>query len=159
VNQDLKRLTEQVLNDLPPPPSQPASHIQRVSISQQDRDIVAAALIGEAGGEGLRGLQAVMNVISNRSRGRPDRFADVVLLPKQFSYFNNKTPQEAVKRAKTHQRWSEAVGVVKQAENGQLRDITGGSDHYFNPVKANPSWAKSMRLMVRIGNHDFYKSR
>ena len=49
-----------------------------------------------------------------------------------------------------------AFSYVYRNIKGKLKDITGGSTFYFNPKKANPSWAKSMQFKVRIKNHDFY---
>lgn len=32
------------------------------------------------------------------------------------------------------------------------------ADHYFNPMKVLPDWAKNMTLLKKIGNHDFYRA-
>jgi hypothetical protein len=53
--------------------------------------------------------------------------------------------------------YQKIIGLVDSAMKGRLADITGGATFYFNPKKANPSWAKKLVKTKRIGNHDFYK--
>lgn len=122
-----------------------------------DDNIVAACIILEAGGEGEVGMRAVMNVIQNRSKSRNISFKDVVLQNKQFSCFNSGV-KLSVLRAKKHPSFKAALEIVELANQNRLDDITHGADHYFNPDKCFPRWAKEMRLTNRIGNHDFYKS-
>lgn len=132
-----------------------------------DAYIVAATLWGEARGEGELGMQAVMNVIMNRAKGDFSKARDIVLKPKQFSIWNSvANPEEkALALAKSHREkklkdgpsFIKAVELVDKAMKGSLTDVTGGATFYFNPKKANPSWAKAMVKVKSIGNHDFYK--
>ena len=50
-----------------------------------------------------------------------------------------------------------AMRIVTLARQNKLKDVTHGATHYFNPKKANPSWAKKMKKTATIGHHDFYK--
>ncbi len=64
--------------------------IQHVQIAKySDAEIVAACLIGEAASEGVQGMVAVMNVVSNRAH--KNDFKTVVLARKQFSVFNGRS--------------------------------------------------------------------
>ena len=88
---DLVKKILEAVADLPPPP--PAI-VQKAEAPIRNVDIIAAALIGEAGGEGYKGMQAVMNVIVNRSKSSNDFVRAAVanvLKPKQFSFFNKYT--------------------------------------------------------------------
>lgn len=128
--------------------------------------VLVATLWGEARGEGYEGMQAVMNVIMNRAKGNFDNAVNVVLKPKQFSIWNNvENPQEKSqqlvqqarnKELKDLKQYTQAVDIVNKAMKGELKDITGGATFYFNPSLANPSWAKKLQFLKKIGNHDFY---
>jgi hypothetical protein len=121
-------------------------------------EIVAATLIGEAGGEGDEGMQAIMNVIMNRATNDFTHASAVCLKKSQFSMWNGKqsSTDNVVASAKSHSKWNKAVELVKKAEAGKLEDITGGADFYFNPKKAMPEWAKKFIKTKVIGNHVFY---
>jgi len=123
-------------------------------------DIIAATLIGEAGGEGVTGMHAVLNVIMNRSRGNFNLARSVCLKRKQFSMWND-APDRAkvVSSAKKHPRWAEAVALVNQARTGTLGDITSGSKFYYAHKKVTPSWSnpKVFERKTVIGNHTFGK--
>jgi len=102
-------------------------------------------------------------VVKNRL-ARPERFGgtleDVVYAPSQFSGVNsnewnkvdsgNLTKEEE----KIYKRFIQiSSGVLR----GDIKDTTGGADHYFNPKLANPSWAKKMKKTYSSGAHDYYK--
>ena len=156
--------------DTPPPPvvrqepAKPSSVLSKQQI--MDAYIVVATLWMEARGEKKEGMQAVLNVIMNRAKGDFSNARGVVLKPKQFSAWNGisdpeqKTIEMAQKaRDGTLQdtnEWKIALQLVDAAMKGKLEDITGGATFYFNPKKANPSWAKKLKFLKRIGNHDFY---
>ena len=159
--------------DTPPPPAivrqEPAPKHPAVATPEKLKDayVVVATLWGEARGEGTEGMQAVLNVIMNRSKGNFTNAASVVLKPKQFSVWNsisdpyeystNMAQKAREGKLQDVKQYREAVRLVDQAMKGQLKDITGGATFYFNPKLANPSWAKSMKKTIRIRNHDFYK--
>lgn len=151
--------------DAPPPPAIVQKVQQTAPNPSQNITnayIVATTLWGEARGEGTKGMQAVMNVIMNRSKQDFNKARSIVLQPKQFSMWNKVSDPEklAMKLAieyRDNKTWKEAVKIVDLAMKGQLKDITGGATFYFNPKLANPSWAKKMVKTASIGNHDFYK--
>lgn len=147
-----------------PPPAQPPAIVQKIPISRADLEVVAACLIGEAGGEGERGVQAVMNVISNRAGGKASEFKRVVLAPKQFSAMNSATDRRSkttvakiVERSKKHPLWNQALMIAHRASYQQLPDLTKGSTHYHTTA-VKPSWAKDMSATGYLGPHIFYKT-
>lgn len=40
---------------------------------------------------------------------------------------------------------------------GNVEDNTHGATHFHNPITSHPSWRKTLKKTVSIGNHDFYK--
>jgi len=169
----IRQLLLEVTPDLPPPP--PAL-VQKAEASIKYSDIVAAALIGEAGGEGYEGMQAVMNVIMNRVKGgNPFRGAvDVVLKPKQFSFFDDYNAGsvkmgDVVTKAMQHPRWAMAKELALVGMQGKLEDLTGGATHYHvtkGPSKVKPYWSspqfggknKEALATNTIGSHTFFKN-
>jgi N-acetylmuramoyl-L-alanine amidase len=128
-----------------------------------DAALLASCLILEAGGEGRAGMQAVMNVISNRAGGRPELFAREVLRPRQFSAFNSVRTaadrQRLIDRARAHPRWSQALQMADLARRGQLPDITLGATHYYaTHLPAPPAWASQMTATRELGGHRFFRA-
>lgn len=123
-----------------------------VAFSATEREVVAAVLVLEAGVEGVKGMNAVMEVIQNRAGSR-SKLA-VVLKPKQFSCMNGKTPEQAIVRAKRHLLWWSALKLA----GGVDTNITGGADHYYaHRVMQAPDWADPRKRTVVLGGHTFYK--
>ena len=137
-----------------------------------DTDIVAATIIGEAGGESYEGMQAIKNVLQNRANNKGTTLAGEALRPKQFSMWNKATAgvnvaddfnkqgrpkkiQAIIDMYKKHSKWSTAVALAKK----KIKDITGGATMYYasgGPQKISPPyWAKNWKDSVIIGNHTF----
>lgn len=128
-------------------------------------EAVAAVIIGEAGGEGKTGMQAVASVIQNRMVRRSQSSYEVVSARKQFSCVNvvistgtAKAWEDYIREQKRHSRWNTALKLAKEIENKNLKDITGGATHYYAHKRiAKPYWAKSMKFTCVIGGHTFYR--
>ncbi|MGE5476164.1 MAG: cell wall hydrolase [Bacteroidales bacterium] len=125
-----------------------------------DVDVVARTLWGEARGEGYDGMVAVANVIMNRARrggwwGNTPR--EVCQKPWQFSCWNPTDPNlmKLLQVDASNPQFAMALEIAAAALAGNLPDITNGATNY--KVRGWPaSWAASMTLVARIGNHDFY---
>lgn len=158
--------------DIPP---QPPAIIQQAPI--RNMDIVAATLIGEAGGEGEKGMHAVMNVIVNRAKNSPDFIkgaVQVVLKPKQFSFFNKYNAgqqkiEDIINKAKQHPNWPKALEISLAGLSRKLPDITDGATHYHvssGPSKVRPTWSHPQVggnnpqavITNTIGRHTFLKN-
>lgn len=118
------------------------------------QEAVAAVLILEAGGEGQRGMQAVLNVIDNRARATHASRVTVIAKPKQFSCLNNRSLTSAIRLAKKHPQWDAAVRLVSARS---VPDITGGA-LFYHEKRISPNWASSKRLTVAVGGHLFYSA-
>jgi len=170
-------LVKQLLEAADVPPQPPGIVQSAPKQAIRNMDIIAAALIGEAGGEGEKGMHAVMNVISNRAQTSSDFVkgtVQVVLKPKQFSFFNKYTSgQESmasiVDKAKQHPNWPKALELALAGLSKKLPDITDGATHYHvssGPSKVQPKWShpqvggKNPQAVVTntIGRHTFLKN-
>ena len=129
--------------------------LSSTAFSYSDRDVVASTLILEAGGEYSEGaMEAVHEVIYNRSMKRNKPMSDVCLQKWQFSCWNGKDIESNVMKAQKHPRWHEAMKIVDTA---QMSNFTNGADHYYAEYIDEPYWAEDMTLTVKIGRHLFFK--
>lgn len=127
------------------------------------REIVAATLIGEAGGEidQPKAMQAVYDVLRNRAKGSMMSIdlAKAALKENQFSIWNRipRTPaglNSYIKKRKEHSRWNEAINIILHPP--KAGSPTKGATHYYayNTISA-PYWTKKWTPTVTIGNHKF----
>lgn len=132
-----------------------------------DTDVVAATIVGEAGGESITGMQAIKNVLDNRAAARKTSTAGEALRPRQFSMWDSVTSNvstksdynpelinDTINMYKEHEYWDDAVKIAKK----KLPDLTKGAIYYYahNKIKP-PYWTKDWTKTVVIGNHTFGK--
>jgi N-acetylmuramoyl-L-alanine amidase len=124
----------------------PSSHL---GLSQQDLNLMANAVYGEARGEPYIGQIAVAAVILNRikSPSFPNTISGVIFQPGAFTAVADgqiyMTPNDTAKRA------------VQDALNGM--DPSGGCIYYFNPATATSKWIWGRPQVKQIGSHVFCK--
>lgn len=117
--------------------------------SQNDIQLMANAVYGEARGEPYEGMVAVAAVILNRvsSSKFPNSVSGVIFKPGAFTAVSDGqiwlTPNKEAKKA------------VLDAMNDW--DPSGGSLYYFNPVTATSDWIWSRNQVKKIGKHIFAK--
>ncbi len=131
----------------------------------KDDEVVAATIIGEAGGEKYSGMVAVKNVLDNRAKKKNTSAAGEALRPKQFSMWNSATKSVKVRTDydsskvksiidtyKDHDKWKDAMSLASK----QVKDTTKGANMYYahNKIKP-PYWTKDWTKTVVIGNHTF----
>lgn len=115
--------------------------------SQNDINLMANAVHGEARGEPYEGQVAVAAVILNRVRSPifPNSVSGVIFEPRAFTAVADGqiwlTPNDTAKRA------------VLDAINGW--DPTGNAIYYFNPDTATSGWIWTRPQIKRIGKHIF----
>ncbi|TVY10597.1 spore cortex-lytic enzyme [Paenibacillus cremeus] len=121
----------------------------KLGLSQQDINLMANAVNGEARGEPFIGQVAVAAVILNRvkSPSFPNTVSGVIFQPGAFTAVADGqiwlTPNESSKKA------------VMEAVNGS--DPSGGCIYYFNPETATSAWIWSRPQVKQIGKHIFCK--
>lgn len=117
--------------------------------SQNDINLMANAVHGEARGEPYEGQVAVAAVIINRLKSPtfPNSISGVVFEPRAFTAVADGqiwlTPNETSKRA------------VLDALNGW--DPSGNATYYFNPDTATSPWIWTRPQIKKIGKHIFCK--
>ncbi|MGG4265592.1 spore cortex-lytic enzyme [Peribacillus simplex] len=117
--------------------------------SQNDIQLMANAVYGEARGEPYIGQVAVAAVILNRveSAAFPNTISGVIFEPGAFTAVADGqiwlTPNERAKEA------------VVDAINGW--DPSSNAEYYFNPDTATSKWIWSREQIKRIGKHIFCK--
>lgn len=102
-------------------------------------DLAVRAIMGEASGEGYKGMLAVAGAIRNRQS-----LNGVYGLHAKHSQHESKATWDLARKA-----WAESA----------TQDITGAATHWDNVSRKTPYWAKSMVVTIRIGRHTFYRPR
>lgn len=128
-------------------------------MDQNDRDIVARTIVGEAAGQPFEGQQAVANVILNRLRsGRfGGSISDVVFAPYQFEPWQTRRG-ELMSISPGSPAYQQAGQAIDAALGG---DVTGGATHFLQPHTVMqrsgklPAWAQGTPV-ASIGAHVFF---
>lgn len=129
--------------------------------------VVALTGYGEARGESLDGLVAVLQVIRNRVRDLrwPSTWSGVCLQPYQFSCWNDGDPNRVILEGLAAgirlghalpAALREAMYVTDGVLAEQFRDLARGACHY-HAIGVRPSWATKGELVATIGRHRFYR--
>lgn len=138
---------------------------------EQDIDVLARTIWGEARGEGFAGQVAVGWTIRNRveadlgNDGKPDWWGEgyvgVCKAPWQFSCWNKNDPNSAYLRgekpipAAQYMQCREAAIAVIEARQP---DPTAGATHYYaTTMPKAPAWASKAVRTCKIGRHIFFK--
>ncbi len=130
-------------------PKKPTATNMPNGFSENDIQLMANAVYGEARGEPYTGQVAVAAVILNRvdSATFPNSVSGVIFEPRAFTAVADGqiwlTPNERAKEA------------VLDAINGW--DPTGNALYYFNPDTATSGWIWTRPQIKRIGKHIFCK--
>ena len=143
------------------------SYLKNIS----DSDIIAATLVGEAGGEKKEGMTAVYSVLKNREKKKGTSKAGEALRPGQFDVWRKawsgvkeKSDYDLnkiisiidiyKKRKEWEKPWEIAMEIIKE----DPEDITGGASHYYAHNKMGlPSVFKGWQVTKVIGGHTFGK--
>jgi hypothetical protein len=135
-----------------------------------DEDILARTIFGEARGEGIEGMEAVACVIMNRIRAKKwftgyvikngikiPSVAQTCLKKAQFSCWNKNDPNYPLlmKISKSDKLFNQCLIIAKRALNAQLTDFTNGA-LYYHTKAIKPKWAIGKSPCYEIKNHLFY---
>ena len=137
-----------------------------------DVDILARTLYGEARGEGLHGMIAVAWAIRNRvdtdlnHDGKRDwwgeGYTEVCRTPYQFSCWNKNDPNYPYligQKLIPEKAFSLAIQAAQSVISGRIPDPTGGATHYYaTSMKTPPAWTTKGQFTAQIGQHRFYKN-
>lgn len=130
-----------------------SNFIAIITGAQHDVDVIAKTIWHEARGEGKLGMEAVATVIYNRAQLTGKSYTKVCLAPKQFSCWNGKSKLKAGNGS----AWTYAKKLQHDLITYDEPPLNQPWTHYYNYNICKPSWSKSMRHIVIIGNHVFGK--
>ena len=138
-----------------------------MTATEEDREILALTLWGEARGEGLDGQLAVAWTIRNRVFDGKDRswwgagYAGVCLKSRQFSCWNQNDPNYAYmsgSKVIPAAHFAQAQRAADDVIAGTVADPTGGATHYYaNNLPSPPDWAAKAKQTLHLGRHIFFK--
>lgn len=137
----------------------------------QDIDILARTIWGEARGESVKGMEAVAMVIMNRFvraarwtlKGKKiwwgGTIREICLKPYQFSCWNTNDPNRQKLNSVDEQDQAFVIckRVARRAVNGALQDQLEGATHYHSKG-ITPYWSLGKAPCCEIGNHIFYNN-
>lgn len=125
--------------------------VYAVGSSENDNQLLARAVNGEARGEPYEGQVAVAAVILNRVKHSsfPNTIAGVIYQPGAFTAVSDGQINVPIDPNST------VYKACQDALNGW--DPSGGAIYYFNPNTATNSWIWSRPLITVIGKHRFCK--
>jgi len=130
------------------------------SNTEKNIDIIAATLMGEGGSVfGPDMMRRIYTIIRNRGRNRKMSLIDVVLYPKQFSYWNGKDVDKEILQWKNNhlpiikEWWAAARKIVK---NNEIAPEVGNSTYYLNAALAtNDFRGKNWKEIYNDGHHSY----
>lgn len=127
-----------------------------------DRQLMCLAknIYYEAGGESDKGKAAVAHVTLNRANSSmfPESICGVVYQKNRGTCQFSWVCQRKAYPKTLSERWQESLQIAKQALKGHVSDPTNGA-LFFHATYVSPSWSRTLRRTIRIGNHIFYKKR
>ncbi|WP_420548997.1 cell wall hydrolase [Curvivirga sp.] len=136
-------------------------------LNNEEVDVLARTIWGEARGEQLSGMEAVASCVMNRvakSQARGGHWwgnnvVDVCKKPYQFSCWNKDDPNltKMLEVNEEDKVFASAKRIAKRALRGSLADSTNGATHY-HAAQILPWWAKGRTPIAGIGRHKFYKN-
>lgn len=117
------------------------------TLTSQEKDLLARLVNAEAKGEPYKGKVAVATVVLNRvdSSKFPNSVTGVINAKNQFSPVAN----GSIKKKAT----VEAKKAVNQAI--ALQEIGTEATFFYNPTTTTNSWIKSLKVVAKIGHHNF----
>ncbi len=130
--------------------------VAEAGVAAVERDTLARLAILEAGGEGAKGIEAMVNVVRNRLQngGFGDSLDAVMSKPKQFTAYD-RDKLAAIDPDSDAYLQSRAI-VDRQLGPDANPDVTKGATHYLNPDTAtDKSWMDKMTNVTDIGHHRF----
>ncbi|MDO8686200.1 MAG: cell wall hydrolase [Clostridiales bacterium] len=125
--------------------------VEAAGSKTSEAQLLARAINGEARGESYKGQVAVGAVILNRTRDSrfPKTIAGVIYQPGAFTAVSDGQINAAVDSKST------ILKAARDALNGW--DPTNGCVYYWNPATATSKWIWSLKIVMKIGKHNFAK--
>jgi N-acetylmuramoyl-L-alanine amidase len=121
------------------------------SNTNNDTQLLARCVNGEARGEPYIGQVAVAAVILNRVKhpSFPNTLSGVIYQPQAFTAVSDGQINVPIDEN------SQVYKACREAMNGS--DPTGGAIYYYNPAKTTNQWIYNRPVVKTIGKHKFAK--
>jgi len=124
-----------------------------------DREVIAAVIVAESGGHGVKGMEAVWEVIHARASQRGTTCIEEALRRKQFSCLNNTTPTELWWKMRNHPSyWMVHDHILRWVPTSSH---TGTNPYnratHYHAHSVNPYWAKGHKPAASFGGHKWYR--
>lgn len=127
------------------------------AISKKQLNCLTEAVYHEARGETVAGQRLVAKTILQRTKSKdfPNTVCGVISQKSQFSYRSKRGSRAAaaIKEPATYKK----IESLMKKEATNFTPSKSNPLYFYNPRKANPSWAKRMRVVKRSGNHVFLR--
>jgi len=141
--------------------------------SWTDAKCLALNAVKEAGNQGIRGMQATMAVVINRSKhpNYPNGVCQVILEPRQFSWANKLTAKQRTSIRRGRGTGLEAANspvdslpymqalTMAQKPDKQLQQVLPAGTLYYHTTKIKPKWSKKLKRVATIKDHVFYAEK
>jgi hypothetical protein len=113
--------------------------------------------MGEAWGEGQRGMTAVAEVIHNRAVEAGKTPLEIVLKRGEFSSLRRTTPERLYQKFCRKRDFQTALAIAKTCYNNpeRLPNLTKGAT-YYDSRRNHPRWLPEVRLVACVGTQNFY---
>ena len=128
-----------------------------IQLSTKEIQCLTRNVFFEAGVEDRAGKLAVAQVTLNRLHSGQwgSNLCNVVMARKQFSWTNDKKLRNSQPKGPL---WTESKIVVNQFLDGHRVKGLNGSQFYHTNWIRTPKWAHRMEVVVKIGQHIFYRA-
>lgn len=125
-----------------------------------DIELLTGLLIGESRGEpkvGKVGVGLVVRTRVDHPRWWGKTWREVILKKYQFSCWLDLNA-EVIKKAYADKSdlWESCLEIAETVYDRSSIDFIGNPTHYHS-VRIFPDWASSMKRLMTIGNHVFYR--
>ena len=126
-----------------------ASGSMKSQISDEDGFLV---ILGEGEGETYEGKLALGSALRNRGKLK-GVFGKAAIVKKDGKYYRKGKNGLRLLRDKAVQESRKAWAESKK------KDYSNGSDHWESTDFPEPEWSKKMKKTMKVGKHQFYKSK
>ncbi len=129
--------------------------------TDDELEVLAKTIFGEARGESPLGQEAIGFVVLNRINAKSWWGRDIIGVckhPWQFSCWNKKDPNSAKLNSMSANDpdLRSAMDAARRVLTRQVQNPIGNATHYYADSIPEPSWAAAGTLVKKIGRHRFF---
>lgn len=148
-----KEITKEPVKPIPQEPIKPVVDVNKLMVEDLTYTIFAEDR------KSVIGMKHVMSVIMNRAKSNKlEDLHRVIKSPYQFSCWKNGKRVYQRMTDKDMHMYGLAKIIVSKAISGRFKPITNAT-HFYNPIKANPTWAisENFKQVASVNDHVYMK--